>query len=109
MPPFRRDRKIGGGRPKRDRRPPKRGGFGRGRRSDSGRRSSKEMHSVKCDKCGKMCEVPFKPTTSKPVYCSDCFRKDDSSRSRSKPSFGKELDLINQKLDRIMEELEIDF
>jgi CxxC-x17-CxxC domain-containing protein len=41
------------------------------------------MHDVKCDKCGKQCQVPFKPTGDKPVYCSDCFRQNDSSGARS--------------------------
>jgi len=27
-----------------------------------------------CSKCGRATEVPFQPTTGKPVYCSDCFR-----------------------------------
>jgi len=47
---------------------------------DSGRRSfEKQMHEVTCDKCGKRCEVPFKPTEGKPVYCSDCFEKTGNS------------------------------
>ncbi|MFH1905583.1 MAG: CxxC-x17-CxxC domain-containing protein [bacterium] len=47
---------------------------------DSGRRSfEKQMHEATCDKCGKQCEVPFKPTEGKPVYCSDCFEKTGNS------------------------------
>ena len=38
-----------------------------------------EMHRVTCDSCNKKCEVPFKPTSNKPVYCSDCFRKNEKS------------------------------
>ncbi len=41
------------------------------------------MHRATCAKCGKTCEVPFKPTGDKPVYCSDCFksvRGEDSGR-----------------------------
>ena len=41
-------------------------------RSDSGPRT---MFKAVCSNCGKDCEVPFKPTTGKPVYCSDCFEK----------------------------------
>jgi len=33
------------------------------------------MYKAVCDKCGKDCEVPFKPSGDKPVYCSDCFEK----------------------------------
>ena len=53
---------------------------GRSDKRDSGRRSfEKQMHEVTCDKCGKRCEVPFKPTEGKPVYCSDCFEKTGNS------------------------------
>ena len=53
---------------------------GRFDRRDSGRRSfEKQMHEVTCDECGKRCEVPFKPTEGKPVYCSDCFEKRGNS------------------------------
>ena len=45
-----------------------RGGF----RGNSG---PKEMHKATCSDCGEECEVPFKPTEGKPVYCRDCFRK----------------------------------
>ena len=33
------------------------------------------MHKATCSACGNSCEVPFRPTGSKPVYCSDCFSK----------------------------------
>jgi|TARA_B100002003_G_C13982385_1_gene474999 CxxC-x17-CxxC domain-containing protein len=84
------------------------------RDSDSrfgGRRAKPEMHDVVCDKCGKECEVPFKPTSSKPVYCSNCFEKEggDSRGSRSGPgSSSKDLEQINKKLDKIMQALEIE-
>lgn len=53
------------------------GGFNRGgggfrRRFNDGPR---EMHPAKCSECGKDCEVPFKPTEGKPVYCKECFTK----------------------------------
>ncbi|MCX6649853.1 MAG: hypothetical protein NTV61_10790 [Candidatus Bathyarchaeota archaeon] len=31
--------------------------------------------------CGKVCEVPFKPTAGRPVYCKDCFPKHSQSRN----------------------------
>lgn len=46
----------------------------RGRR-DSG---DIEMHKAICDECGEQCRVPFKPTSGKPVYCSDCFEGRES-------------------------------
>ncbi|PIN68862.1 DNA-directed RNA polymerase [Candidatus Woesearchaeota archaeon CG11_big_fil_rev_8_21_14_0_20_43_8] len=50
------------------------GGFGGGRGGgfNSGPR---EMHKAICAECNKECEVPFKPTEGKPVYCRDCFQK----------------------------------
>ncbi|MBI5149084.1 DNA-directed RNA polymerase [Candidatus Pacearchaeota archaeon] len=42
------------------------------RRFDSGPR---EMHKAVCSECKKECEVPFKPTEGKPVYCRDCYAK----------------------------------
>jgi len=35
----------------------------------------REMHKATCSDCKKECEVPFKPTEGKPVYCRDCFSK----------------------------------
>ncbi len=46
------------------------GGF-RGNRSFGPR----EMHKAVCAKCKKECEVPFKPTEGRPVYCKDCYGK----------------------------------
>lgn len=60
-----------------------RGGFKRGGFSDRGSRGPVEMHKAVCDQCGNECEVPFKPTSGKPVYCNNCFSKNDSSDRRS--------------------------
>ena len=119
------DRNAGRGRSGRGRfdRPPGRGGFGgrdrgdgRGRGSFGGfrgrdRRSERhEMHSAVCDKCGKDCEVPFRPTEGKPIYCEDCYKnKSRESGSRSefgKPKSNENLDQINKKLDKIIRLLE---
>jgi CxxC-x17-CxxC domain-containing protein len=35
----------------------------------------REMHKAVCSECGQECEVPFKPTEGKPVYCKECYRK----------------------------------
>ena len=101
-----------------------RGGFGGGRDRDSGgfgeRRRPLEMHDVTCDKCGKQCQVPFRPTGDKPVFCSDCFRKEDSSSSfspRSRDSVSsssssgiskEQFNELNSKLDKILEILELE-
>lgn len=48
-----------------------RGGFGGG----SSYGEERQMFSAVCDNCGKDCQVPFRPSGEKPVYCSDCFEK----------------------------------
>ncbi len=91
-----------------------RNGFGGGRE-----RRPMEMHDVICDKCGKECQVPFKPTGDKPVYCSDCFKKMEgsnnnfASRNQSSQSgiSSDQFNKLNTKLDKILQvlkELEID-
>ncbi len=42
----------------------------------------KESATVNCADCGTECEVPFIPKTDRPVYCSDCFRKNKPLDSR---------------------------
>ncbi len=34
----------------------------------------REMFTTTCSNCGGEAQVPFNPTSGKPVYCSDCFR-----------------------------------
>ena len=46
------------------------GGGGGGGSYDRGPR---EMFTATCSSCGKEASVPFRPTSGKPVYCSDCF------------------------------------
>ena len=52
------------------------GRFGNNRRFGGDRQMSsgpREMHDAKCTKCGKACQVPFKPTEGKSVLCRECF------------------------------------
>lgn len=35
----------------------------------------REMHKATCSECGNECEVPFKPTEGKPVFCKECYAK----------------------------------
>ena len=36
-------------------------------------KGEREMFSAVCAECGAECQVPFKPTEGKPVFCSACF------------------------------------
>ena len=55
-----------------------------GRRNFGGRdsfnRAPREMHKAICSKCKKECEVPFKPTEGRDVFCKDCFNKNNPRR-----------------------------
>jgi CxxC-x17-CxxC domain-containing protein len=50
-----------------------RGGYG-------GSREPRQMYTATCSSCGKEAQVPFQPTSGKPVYCSDCFATQRSNR-----------------------------
>ncbi len=98
-------------------------GFGGGGRDFGGSRDygnnrgggDREMFPAVCDNCGKDCEVPFRPTGSKPVLCSNCFGKQKDSEPRrfndrgsrsseggARPQNNEQLNVINAKLDQIL-------
>jgi len=111
MKSFGRDKKFGG-----------RPSFGKPR-FGAGSHDRPEMHKATCSKCGKPCEVPFRPNGSKPVLCRDCFRSEGGGasggferKSFDKPRFPvrlpdprpamDEMIKINAKLDKILKILE---
>ena len=53
---------------------PRRGEFGN---TFSGPRV---MHKAVCSECKKDCEVPFKPTAGKPIFCKECYAKKSPRR-----------------------------
>jgi CxxC-x17-CxxC domain-containing protein len=80
-----------------------------GRDSYGGGRGDREMFSTVCDSCKNNCEVPFKPSGDKPVYCSDCF-------SKNKPGAGTagnvdldelkaQIEVLNEKMDSVIKAL----
>jgi CxxC-x17-CxxC domain-containing protein len=54
---------------------------------DSGRR---ELFDAVCAKCGEDCQVPFRPTTGKDVFCSNCFEKNNDAPSREFRGIGRD-------------------
>ena len=92
------------------------------------------LHRATCSECGRSCEVPFKPTAGKPIFCKDCFAKRGGGTPRedgggypkrdfnSSPSFKpqipgpnvtlsndkvtKELEAVNAKLERLIRAVE---
>lgn len=89
------------------------------------------MHQATCAECGASCEVPFKPSGERPVYCSNCFKtkggadtrsaRPTDSRSFSRPSFGsqsearpaavgiskEQFEALNAKMDKVLRALEL--
>jgi CxxC-x17-CxxC domain-containing protein len=50
-------------------------GFRSGGGGFRGSDGPREMHKAVCADCKQDCEVPFKPTEGKPVYCKECYSK----------------------------------
>jgi len=76
----------------------------------------KKMFRATCSDCGDSCEVPFQPSSGKPVFCSNCFGKTDKGRSdsprvsashsNSGSGISKEqFEMLNAKLDKIIQTL----
>jgi CxxC-x17-CxxC domain-containing protein len=57
-----------------------------GARQDN-RYRERVMHKAICADCKKECEVPFRPSGGRPVYCQECF-----SRRKSGNSFKANID-----------------
>ncbi len=70
--------KFGGGTPSRGRKPVGKFGSERGGRPQG----KTELYTATCSACHKSCEVPFRPNSDKPVYCSACFGKKNSDDAR---------------------------
>ncbi len=49
-------------------------------------RRERILHKTVCADCQKDCEVPFKPTGERPVYCKECFSKRKSGRLNKGPA-----------------------
>ena len=81
-----------------------------------------------CSKCGSLCEVPFRPNGKKPIFCSNCFVRDDGDAPRPRRDFApresfdrpreqredrsmsdlkQELQAINDKLSRLISIIEV--
>lgn len=71
--------RFGGGKP-----------FG-GKRFGNPSDGPRQMYPAICSQCGKSCEVPFKPTGDRPIYCNNCFKNQagPDARFSGKPSFDR--------------------
>ncbi len=44
-------------------------------------RQERTLYEAVCADCHKICEVPFRPSEARPVYCKECFAKRKSGSS----------------------------
>lgn len=87
-------------------------------RRDFGNRGQKQMHKTICSKCAKQCEVPFIPSGTRPVFCSECFQSNRTSNSTrpdnnyrqvnrlAQPQYQEQFEALSIKLDKILKILE---
>lgn len=47
--------------------------YGKSRGGDRSTNKEVRMYKATCSDCKKLCDVPFKPSGDKPVFCSNCF------------------------------------
>lgn len=72
------------------------------------------MFAATCSSCGKACEVPFRPTGEKPVYCSDCFgkmggrggAKEQTQKPTTQVDIASQLKSLHLKVDAILKVLD---
>lgn len=70
-----------------------------------------QMFSATCSNCRKQCEVPFRPSGEKPVYCRECFMKKRESAPRGplreavSPDFSRKSQGASARPDDILREL----
>jgi len=91
-----------------------------GRRDFGSPGGARQMYKTVCSSCGRDCEVPFRPSGDKPVFCSNCFEKNREGsdtrkfedRNFRKPHFedrdnrppqnSEQYNALNVKLDKIL-------
>jgi CxxC-x17-CxxC domain-containing protein len=90
------------------------------------RKEGVELFDAICSKCGKACQVPFRPNGQKPVYCRACFgspanapagrenfvRRDapmttpaPRNENRELVDLKQQLGVVNSKIDSILKTL----
>jgi len=83
------------------------GRFG-GRDSGRSKFGEKRMYPAVCSACGEKCEVPFQPSSDKPIYCNNCFEKNADTKNKNTDQFQKQFEILNVKLDKILKSLSLE-
>lgn len=78
-------------------RPPRFGGD----RHERPRFEDRQMHEAICGKCGKECQVPFKPMAGKPVFCDDCFEKGGNG-GKDSGELLEQIKALHAKVDKLI-------
>ena len=67
----------------------------------------KHTYKSVCDRCGEQCELPFKPSGGKPVFCSNCFEKRGEGGGRVyNDELKDQLERVEDKLDKVLKLLD---
>ena len=75
--------------------------FGSDSRRERPRFEDKQMFDAICSKCGAKCQVPFRPSPGKQVFCDNCFDKGGVS-TKSAPDYSGQFKMVNEKLDKLI-------
>lgn len=82
------------------------------------RQEDAQLFDAVCSTCGRKCQVPFRPSNARPVYCKDCFgaphdalqRKANSSgaagEGKSTADLTRQVAAMNAKVDAILKILQ---
>ena len=72
-------------------------------------RAERQLFKAVCEDCGAPCEVPFRPTAGKPVFCDACFHGSDSVHkpAKAKDDYREHLAALHAKLDHILSILKV--
>lgn len=76
--------------------------FGGGERRERPRFGDKQMFDATCSKCGARCQVPFRPTPGKQVFCNNCFDKGGVSPARGGADYSAQFKMLNEKMDKLI-------
>lgn len=103
------------------RKPWEKGGRSNDRGAGRAYGAEREMFQATCAACHEACEVPFRPSGGKPVYCKNCFDRSgrdegrNEGRNFTRPDRGpreshahhddirQQLEQLNKKMDRLIE------
>lgn len=75
---------------------------GRDQRRERPSFENKQMHDAVCSKCGSKCQVPFRPTHGKQVFCDKCFDKGGVSAKGGSTDNSAQFKMLNEKLDKLI-------